>query len=182
MRKSIVISFTLLTVLVTSSITKANGDGFGDVVKLIEQFYHVKHQGIPFLANAGISTARTIARVSGGRRRQVAEAGSAKVAFFEDQDFKSSNGYAPFRNSMNSVLAGWSPLIQVTSPKDDEQTYIYLREATEKFNVIVVTIERHEAYVVQVTLSPENLAKLMRAPDEMGETLTVEATMNDDKE
>jgi len=80
------------------------------------------------------------------------------------------------------VLAGWSPLIQVTSPKDDEQTYIYLREATEKFNVIVVTIERHEAYVVQVTLSPENLAKLMRAPDEMGETLTVEATMNDDKE
>ena len=70
-------------------ITQAKGDDFNDVVKLIEQFYHVKHQGIPFLARAGIKTATTVARISGGRRRQIAEAGSVKVAYFEDQDFRS---------------------------------------------------------------------------------------------
>ena len=44
---------------------------------------------------------------------------------------------------------------------------------------MVVTIERREACVVQVNLSPESLAKLMRNPDEMGNTITVEATTND---
>ena len=80
---------------------------------------------------------------------------------------------------MNSVLTGWSPFIQVASPKEEAQTYIYLREAGEKFNVMVVTIEPREACVVQVNLSPTSLAKLMRNPDEMGNTITVDATTND---
>jgi hypothetical protein len=33
---------------------RAGGDGFNDVVKAIEQFYHVKHQSVPFLARAGM--------------------------------------------------------------------------------------------------------------------------------
>jgi hypothetical protein len=74
---------------------------------------------------------------------------------------------------------GWSPLIQAASPKEEVQTYIYLRDAGNKFNVMVVTIERREACVVQVNLSPESLAKLMRNPDEMGNRITVEATTND---
>jgi hypothetical protein len=175
MKKSIAFSFTLLALLGFVPITQAKGDGFGDVVKLIEEFYHVKHQG------TGIKTATTVARISGGQRREIAEVGSAKVAYFEDQDFRSSGSYARFKSSMNAVLTGWSPLIHVASPKSEEQTYIYLREAGEKFNVIVVNIESREACVVQVNLSPEHLAKLMRNPDEMGNTITVEAT-TDDKE
>ena len=178
MKKSI-ISFTLLGLLAFAPISRAKSDGFGEVVKLIEQFYHVKHEGIPFLAQAGIKTATTIARVSGGRRRQLAEAGSVKVAYFEDQDFRSSGSYGGFKSSMNALLTEWSPLIQVASPKEKAHTYIYLRKAGEKFNVMVVTIEQREACVVQIDLSPENLAKLMRNPDEMGNTITVEATTND---
>ncbi|MGH9872574.1 MAG: hypothetical protein ACRD9S_08925 [Pyrinomonadaceae bacterium] len=181
MRKSI-ISVTLVALVALVAlvpITQAKGDGFGEVVKLIEQFYHVKHQGIPFLARAGIKTATTAARISGGQRREIAEAGSVKVAYFEDQDFRSSGSYAGFKSSMNAVLTEWSPLIQVTSPREEVQTYIYLRDAGDKFNVLVVTIERREACVVQVNLSPENLAKLMRNPDEMGNTITVEATTNE---
>jgi hypothetical protein len=44
---------------------------------------------------------------------------------------------------------------------------------------MVVTIEPREACVVQVTLSPQSLAKLMQNPDEMGQTITVDATTND---
>ena len=179
--RSFIICVAVLVLLGSLPVTQAKGDGFGDVVKLIEQFYHVKHQGIPLLARAGLKTATTVARISGGPRRQIAEAGSVKVAYFDDQDFKANASYSGFKSSMNSVLIGWSPLIQVASPKDEAQTYIYLREAGEKFNVMVVTIEPREACVVQVNLSPANLAKLMRNPDEMGNTITVEATTNDNQ-
>jgi hypothetical protein len=174
-----------LALLVTCFPTaKAKGDDFGAVVKLIEQFYHVKHQGIPFLARAGVKTATTVARVAGGPKRQLAEAGSVKVAYFEDQEFrapsKSNASFAGFRASIAAALAdGWTPFIQVASAKDDEQTYIYLRDAGEKFNVMVVTIEPREACVVQVNVSPQALAKLMQNPDEMGKTITTEATTDD---
>lgn len=157
-------------------VAQARGDDFGAVVKVIEQFYHVKHEGIPFIARAGIRTATTVARLSGGQRRQLAEAGSVKVAYFEDQDFH-GHPVVAFKTAIGATLsAEWSPFIQAASPKDEEQTYIYLRDAGEKFNVIVVTIEAREACVVQITLSPQNLAKLMRDPDEMGKTITTDAT------
>jgi hypothetical protein len=163
-----------------ASVAEAKGDDFGDVVKLIERSYGVKHKGIPFIARAGMKTATTVARIAGGTKRQLAEAGSVKVAYFEDQDFKSKGNFTSFRTSINTALAqSWSPLIQVTSPKDSEQTYIYVRDAGEKFHVMVVTIEPREACVVQVTLAPETLAKLMRSPDDMGQTITVDATTDD---
>ncbi len=68
MKKAIVLSFIFLAFAGFASVAQAKGDDFGAVVKLIEQFYHVKHQGIPFLARAGIKTATTIARISGGPR------------------------------------------------------------------------------------------------------------------
>jgi hypothetical protein len=35
--------------------------------------------------------------------------------------------------------------------------------------------------VVQVTLAPQTLAKLMQDPDEMGNTITADATTNDNE-
>ena len=178
MKKFIAISFTVLALLSFARGTQAKGDGFGDVVKLIEQFYHVKHQSVPLLARVGIKTATTIARVSGGQRKRIAEVGSARVVWFDDQDFRSGGNYRDFKTAVNAALAGggWSPLIQVASARDGEQTYIYLRQAGAKFNVMVVTVEPREAYVVQANISPENLARLMQDPDEMGNAITVDAT------
>ncbi|HUS10834.1 MAG TPA: hypothetical protein VMZ30_10240 [Pyrinomonadaceae bacterium] len=180
MKKTIAAGLIFIALVLVVPVSQAKGDDFNDVVKLIEQFYHVKHQGIPFLARAGIKTTTTVARISGGRRRQLAEAGSVKVAYFEDQDFRSKGDYARFKSAMNAALDGdWSPLIQVASPKAQEQTYIYLRNAGEKFNVLVITLEAREACVVQVNLSPSTLAKLMQNPDEMGNTITVDATTDE---
>ncbi len=178
----VVASGVLLIALFSTAATvsQGKGDDFNDVVRLIEKFYNVKHSGIPFLARAGIKTATTLARISGGPKRQLAEAGSVKVAYFEDQDFNSTSGFLRFKSSMNAALVQtWSPLIQVASPKAEEQTYIYLRSAGEKFNVLVVTIEPREACVVQVTLAPQALAKLLQTPDDMGQAITVDATTDD---
>ena len=158
----------------------SKGDDFGSVVKMIEQFYHVKHQGIPFLAKAGMKTATTIARIKGGTARRLAEAGSIKVAIFEDEEFDSNGGFTTFRSSLNAALSEtWMPLVQTLSAKDEEQTYIFLRSSGDKFNVLVITIERRDATVVQATLSPKNLALLMQDPNNMGRAITEDATIND---
>ena len=159
---------------------RASGDGFNDVVKMIEQFYHVKHQSIPLLARAGMKAVSTAARIKGGDYKRLAEAGSVRVAFFEDQNFDSRAQIATFKTSMRTTLEGdWSPLVQTLAPKNEEQTYLFIRDAGAKFHVLVVTIERREATVVQATVSPEVLAQLMKDPNEMGKTLTEDATIND---
>jgi hypothetical protein len=180
MKKAIASVLVIIALAFATPQTYAKDDGFNDVVKLIEQFYHVRHQGVPLLARAGIKTATTVARISGGPRRQLAEAGSVKVAYFEDQDFGSGAGYPRFRSQMGAALtASWSPLIQVASPKEQEQTYIFLQDAGEKFKVLVVTVEPRDACVVQVTLSPQTLAKLMQTPDDMGNAITIDATKDE---
>lgn len=162
-----------------SSIAQAKGDDFNAAVKVVERFYGVKHKSIPFLARAGIKTATTVARIAGGQKRQIAEAGSVQVAYFEDQDFNPIAGFANFKATMNGVLGSWSPLIQVASGKDEEQTHVYLRETGEKFNILVVTLDRREGCVVQITVSPKTLATLLKDPDDMGRAITADATTED---
>src|SRR5216684_1326142 len=113
------------------------------VVKAIEQFYHVKHESIPLLARAGIKATRTVARIKGGDYKRLADAGSVRLAIFEDQEFNSRGQIASFKSSMQNTLKdNWSQLIQTLSAKDEEQTYIYMRDAGPKFHVLIVTIER----------------------------------------
>ena len=156
----------------------AVNDDFKSVVKLIEQFYSVKHVGIPFLARAGMKVATTAARIKGGEARRIAEAGSIKVAVFENQDF--GGDFMKFRSSLNAALnATWTPLIQTLSATNEEQVYVFLKEAGDKFNVLVITIEQHDATVVQVTLSQKNLALLLKDPEGTATAITQEATIND---
>ena len=124
---------------------------------------------------------KTVMRISGGQRKRIAELGSVKVAFFEDQDFSVRGGKpAAFKSSINGALAAsWSPLVQTLAANAGEQSYIYLREANQKFQVLVVTIDRRDAVVVQATIDPNTLAKLMQDPSEMGRAITNDATTND---
>ncbi len=157
----------------------ATGDDFNAVVRAIEQFYHVKHQNIPLLARAGMKAAKTAARIRGGEYKRLAEAGSARVAFFEEQTFDSHGQIASFKASMKNALSDtWSPLVQTLTPKDEEQNYIFVRELGKKFSVLVITIERHEATVVEATVVPQILAQLMKDPNEMGKALTQDATID----
>ena len=180
-QRAAITALVLVASLCTSvSLTQAKGDDFKSVVKMIEEFYHVKHQGIPFLAKAGMKAATTVARIKGGTARRLAEAGSIKLAVFEDQSFKSRDGFTAFRTTLNSALAAtWTPLIQTLSAPNEEQTYIFLRDVGDKYNVLVITIEQSNATVVQVTLSARNLALLLRDPNEMGRSITEEATIVD---
>ena len=168
----------VVLVLTTANAVHAKGDDFNSVVKMIEQFYRVKPAGIPFLAKAGMKIGTTAARIKGGQARRLAEAGSIKLAVFEDQTF--NGDITKFRSSLNEALTvTWMPLIQVISATDEAQVYIFLKDAGEKINVLVITIEQRDATVVQVTLSPANLALLLKDPEGTGKAITQEATIND---
>jgi hypothetical protein len=183
--KRLLISTLLLTVIFLSAPrqVEAKGDDFGAVVKAVEEFYGVKHKGIPFLAKAGIKTARVAARIAGGSKKKLAEAGSVKVAIFEGQEFGARGGVANFRSTLKATLLGrWLPFVQVLSLNSGDQTYVFLRDAGPKYTVLVVTVEAHDAIVVQVNLAPETLAMLMQDPNEMGKAITEDATTTDDQE
>ena len=174
----LVVTVILTGILTTANVTQAKGDDFNSVVKMIEQYYRVKHVGIPFLAKAGMKVATTAARIKGGEARQLAEAGSIKLAVFEDQAF--NGDVIRFRSSLNEALnVTWMPLVQTLSAPDNEQVYIFLKDAGDKFNVLVITIDQRDATVVQVTLSPKNLALLLKDPEGTGKAITQEATIND---
>jgi hypothetical protein len=171
------VAFVLALVL-PPSLVQAKGDDFKSVVKLIEKFYGVKHQGIPFLAKAGMKVATTAARIKGGTAKRLAEAGSVKLAVFEDQAFDGE--FTRFRASLNAALnETWTPLIQTLSATTEEQTYIFVRDAEDKYHVLVITIEPREATVVQVTLSQKNFLLLMKDPEGTGKSITQEATIID---
>ena len=182
-RTALCILAALTLIATVGGTARAKGDDFKSVVKFVEQFYSVKHQSLPFLARAGIKTATTAARIAGGTKKRIAEAGSVKVAFFEDEEFgdsRSERSPHHFKTGLNAaLLATWTPLVQTLSPKDYEQTYIFIRNAADKFDVLVVTVEQHDAIVVQITVSPKTLAELMRDPAEMGKVIADDATNND---
>jgi len=172
------ISTVLLVSWLWTATVNAKGDDFDSVVKMIEQFYGVKHESLPFLAKAGLKVVGAAAKVRGGDMKRFAEAGSIKVATFEDQDFKGE--FIAFRKSLNDAMSStWMPLIQTFSATDEEQTYIFLREKVDKFNVLVVVIEQREATVVQATVSPKNVALLMRDPEQGAKAIAKEATITD---
>lgn len=168
----------IILLSISASPVIAKGDDFNSVVKMIEKFYSVKHQGIPFLAKAGMKVATTAARIKGGQARRIAESGSIKLAVFENQEF--AGDFTKFRASLNGALnVSWTPLLQTLSATNQEQVYIFLREAEGKFNVLVITIGAREATVVQVDVSPKNLALLLQDPEGTGKSITEEATIVD---
>jgi hypothetical protein len=172
------ISIVALLAIFAATTVTAKDDDFKSVVKMIEKFYGVKHQGIPFLAKAGMKVATTAAKIRGGEAKRLAEAGSVKVAVFENEQF--AGDFTKFRASLNESLnSTWSPLVQTLSATTQEQHYIFLRSDGDKFNVLVVTIEQRDATVVQVTLSEKNLALLIKDPEGTGKTIVDEATIID---
>src|SRR5229473_1964659 len=121
--KVMMVGLMLAFALAIPIMARANRDGFDDVVKAIEQFYRVKHQNIPLLARAGMKAVRTAAKIRGGEYKRIAEAGSVRVAFFEDQTFDSRGQIAAFKVSLQSTLSGsWSALVQTLASKNEEQT------------------------------------------------------------
>jgi hypothetical protein len=177
MRKRIILlSAVALLALPPTCAARAPKDGYEEAVKLVETHFKVRRKNVPLLARAAIKGGRAVARIASGSIPELAEAGSVRLAVFEDQDFSRTALGASFMSALQTTLpAEWSPLVQLLSPEDGEQTYVYMREAGEKFKLLVVQIGRRDAAVLEIKLRPETLVRLIQDPDVLGKTLAEEA-------
>jgi hypothetical protein len=112
-----------------------------------------------------------------GRFRRFAELGSVKLATFEDQDFSAPKSTPDFATRLrNRLEPEWQPLVEVRSNQEHSQTHIYTAEAGRLFKVLVIQIGQRDATALQVSVTPENLSKLLQNPETMGDRLLNETT------
>lgn len=147
-----------LTLLAPTTVSAKDGE-FDRVVKQLKTQYRAKRKSIPFLGLANFAV--KIVRPAGVK--------SFKLAIFEDQDFSDKPGDPQLSTVVRGALTtAWHPLVRVYSPRDGDQTYVYLREAGKDVKLLIVNVEPREAVVVQVKVNLQTLIKWMQKPERIG--------------
>ncbi len=174
----------LLSLCVCASSAHSAGAGkeaeYNTVVRLIESYYHVKHKGIPVLANIGMKTAKVLS----SDVRRVMRFGDFKLAIFEDQDFSARDGFVEFHQQLRQTLQpAWSPLLAVRA-RDEGLTYTFTKEDGEKYKVLIIALAQRDGTVLQVDLNRAEFIKLLQDPEGQTKNITDDATSaaNEDPE
>jgi VWFA-related protein len=148
-----------LALSLTYTTAEARDNEFKALVKHIETHYRARRTRIPFLGLAGFIV--KVVRPAGVK--------GFKLAVFEDQDFSASAEDRTFESVMGRALsAEWQPLVRVHSRKSGERVYVYAKPKGKDLELMIATLERREAVVIQVKVNPDTLAKWMERPDRMG--------------
>jgi hypothetical protein len=152
----LIITATMLSVAAPAA--RADDSEFDAITKHIKQFYKAKRVSIPFLGLAKFFV--KIVRPAGVK--------SFKVAIFEDLNFAPGTNASELGSVMrNALSAEWHPLVRIRS-RDGEQVYVYAREAGENIKLMVVTIDRTDAVVARVKVSPKKLSEFLSNPKILG--------------
>ncbi len=131
---------------------------FKDVVRAISDEFQTRPMHIPLLGLVNTFTA--VARPAGTRH--------IDIAVFENLNARDRvRGNLP-ETIRRAVGGGWKPFIQVRSSRNgsDENVFVYMRQQGRDWKLLVTTIERNEATVVQLMLNPDALERWMASPVE----------------
>ena len=142
----------------TPQSARADDPEFDAITKHLKLRYNAKRISIPFLGLANFFV--KIVRPAGVK--------SFKVAIFENLNFAQGASNSELGLVMrNALSAEWQPLVRVRS-RDGEQVYVYAREAGDNIKLMVVTIDRTDAVVARVKISPQRLAEFVSNPKILG--------------
>ena|GEM_PF-1383770 len=173
-RRNLLLLLLALAVCAGTQPARAAGSEaeYHSVVKLIESYYHVKHRGVPMLANLGLKAAKV---VSSDVRRAM-RFGDFKLAYFEDQDFTTRGGFTEFHRLLRQTLVpAWDSLLAVRQ-RDEGQTYTFAKPDGDKFKVLIVVLAQREGTVLQVNLNRDEFVKLLQDPEQETRSITDEAS------
>ncbi|HEX5733637.1 MAG TPA: hypothetical protein VF131_12450 [Blastocatellia bacterium] len=143
----------------------ADDNSFSSVVKHIESQYNGKRQG----TYGGVTFARFLVKMI-----KPAGVKNFKVVIFKTVEYpdgspsRGLNFHAGVRNRINKE---WTPLVQYSSPAERQWTYVYAHYLTKDVKILVVTLQKEQAFVVQTKFSPEKLIEFMNNPKIMGISL-----------
>lgn len=165
--KRFVARLLIVAVLVSvAPIAASAGPGddrsFSSVVKHIKSNYHGKQQG--FLGF--VSFARFLVKVI-----RPAGVKNFKVTLLTDLDYTGAarpempEFHAALRDK---IRATWSPLVQFSSPREKQWTYVYVTPEKKDVKILAVAVQEKQAVVFQMKFSPEKLGAFISDPKIMG--------------
>lgn len=157
------ITVALLTLAPAASL--AGDESFSSVVKHIKSNYHAKQQG--FLG--AMMLARFAVKVI-----KPAGVKNFKVVILRDLDY--SEAPSPRNGQFHAFIQSkidpmWTPLVQYSSPREKQWTYVYVTREKEDVKLLVVTLQQKDAVVLQTKFSPDKLVEFMNNPQIMGISL-----------
>lgn len=153
----------LMSVAPVAASAGTDGDeSFSSVVKHMKSNYRAKQQG--FLGF--VSFARFLVKVI-----RPAGVKNFKVTLLTNLDY--SNGARPetpeFHTSIqDKIQSMWSPLVQFSSPREKQWTYIYVTPEKKDVKILAVAVQEKQAVVFQMKFSPEKLGAFISDPKIMG--------------
>jgi hypothetical protein len=168
------ITVTLLTLAPAAAL--AGDESFSSVVKHIKSNYHAKQQGF-FGAMMLARFAVKIIKPAGVK--------NFKVVLLRDLDY--SEAPSPRGGHFHSFIQTkidpqWAPLVQYSSPREKQWTYVYITREKDDVKLLVVTLQQNDAVVLQTKFSPARLVEFMNNPQIMGISLNNDNNRSRDHE
>ena len=159
------LSITVVLATLAPAASFAGDESFSSVVKHIKSNYHAKQQGF-FGAMMLARFAVKIIKPAGVK--------NFKAVLLKDLDY--SEAPSPRNGRFHSFIQSkidpmWTPLVQYSSPREKQWSYVYIAREKEDVKLLVVTLQQKDAVVLQTKFSPERLIEFMNNPQIMGITL-----------
>jgi hypothetical protein len=153
----------LLTML--AGVAFADDKSYSQVVKHIKSSYRAKQQGF----FGAMMLARLAVKII-----QPAGVKNFKVTLLRELDY--SEGPSPASKEFQvylreKIAPNWTPLISYSAPRERQWTYVYSAQENDDIKLLVVTVQKQDAVVVQTKFSPAKLAEFMNNPQIMGISL-----------
>ena len=154
-----------LALALMAGVALADDKSYSQVVKHIKTNYRAKQQGffgMMMLARFAVKLIKP------------AGVKNFKVTLLRDLDF--TGGPSPESKEFHAYLRDkitpeWTPLVTYSAPRERQWTYVFTTPEKEDIKLLVVTVQKQDAVVVQTKFSPARLAEFMNNPQIMGISL-----------
>jgi hypothetical protein len=135
------------SLMLSCALVQGAERGFNDIVRAISDQLHTRPMHIPFFGL--VNLAASVAHPAGVRH--------IDLAVFEGLD---EEGYRDTPEKIRKAIDhGWKPFLQVRSWNhgQPETVLVYIGDEAANCRLLVVTVEQHDATVVEIKLNPEAL-------------------------
>ena len=151
----------VLALAVAFSVTPAGDREFNLIAHQLETHSHGKRDLMPFLGVANLLA--PITRPAAFRRLKVASFDLPALRELADDKLA-----VMIRTSLGP---NWRPLLRHQVRRTGEQAHIYFRTVDGSHQLTNVEVNSSEALLIQATLEPEQLARYLAQPSEMGKQI-----------
>ena len=154
-----------LALALLASVALADDKSYSQVIKQIKSSYRAKQQGF-FGMMALARFAVKVIKPAGVK--------NFKMTMLRELDY--SAGPPPESKEFQPFLRGqiapeWMPLLSYSAPRERQWTYVYALQEKEDIKLLVVTVQKQDAFVLQAKFSPARLAEFINNPQIMGISL-----------